>query len=125
MPAIPSSPLISFEDFLCVDIRVGTIISAEINPKALKPAYKLLIDFGEEIGHKMSSAQIAQHYTQESLIGRQILAVVNFPPKRVAGVVSEVLVLAVVCRETGTVLMPDAYRQKRGAACLALHKEPH
>lgn len=108
------SSLISFEDFLRVDIRAGTIISAEINPKAIKPAYKLLIDFGEEIGHKTSSAQIVQHYTPESLVGRQILAVINFAPKRVAGVVSEVLVLAVVCHETGTVLIGPTQVVKNG-----------
>lgn len=118
------SKLISFEDFLRVDIRAGTIMSAEINPKAIKPAYKLLIDFGEEIAHKTSSAQIVQHYTPESLMGCQILAVVNLSPKRVAGVVSEVLVLAVVCHETGTVLIGPTQKVKNGGtACIALPEE--
>ena len=96
---------IEFNDFLQVDIRVGTILEATLNKKAKKPAYILKIDFGKELGVKISSAQITQNYTPNELIGKQICAVVNFKPKRVAGVKSEVLVLAVVCKENGTVLI--------------------
>ena len=99
---------IDIEDFLKVDIRVGTILNAKINQKAIKPAYILEIDFGEEIGSKITSAQITQNYSINELIGKQVCAVVNFPIKRIAGVKSEVLVLAVVCKDNGAVLLqPD------------------
>ncbi len=84
---------VQFEDFLKVDIRAGTIIEAQLNPQAKKPAYILKIDFGK-LGIKMSSAQITENYKPEHLIGKQIVAVTNFPVKRIAGVKSEVLVLA-------------------------------
>ena len=87
--------MISYDDFAAVDIRVGRITRAEPFPEARKPAIKLWVDFGSDLGEKRSSAQIAKHYTPASLIGRQVLAVVNFPPRQIGKVMSEVLVLGV------------------------------
>ncbi len=87
--------MISYDDFAAVDIRVGTVTRAEPFPEARKPAFKLWVDFGGVIGEKRSSAQITAHYTPEGLVGRQVLAVVNFPPRQIGKVMSEVLVLGV------------------------------
>ena len=89
----PIADQISFDQFLAVDIRVGTIIAAESFEKARKPAYRLTLDFGPVIGEKKSSAQITVNYTCEELIGRQVAAVVNFPPRQIGPMMSEVLVL--------------------------------
>lgn len=96
-----------FDDFLKLDIRAGTIISAKIFKKAKKPAYQLEIDFGEELGIKKSSAQITQLYDTKSLLGKQILAVVNLPPKQIADYISEVLILGVYGKDGVVLIIPE------------------
>lgn len=99
---------ITFDDFMAVDIRVGRVIRAEPFPEARKPSIKMWIDFGDEIGERKTSAQITAHYTPETLTGRMVMGVVNFPPRQIGPFMSEVLVLGVADAEGEIVLMtPD------------------
>ncbi len=109
-----SEQALSFEDFLRVDIKIGTVLEAELNEKARKPAYVLRIDFGDAIGIKTTSAQLTENYQAQDLVGRQVSAVMNFPPMRIAGVKSEVLVLAGVCEKNGTVLLHPSKMVENG-----------
>ena len=107
-PDAPPAPEIGFDAFLAVDIRIGTIVGAEPYPEARKPAYKLLIDFGTGIGTKKSCAQITENYALDELVGRQVAAVVNFPPRQIGKFMSEVLTLG-FADEAGAVTLfaPD------------------
>jgi tRNA-binding protein len=93
MNPVDKPPPITFDDFLKVDIRLGTIVSAQPFPQARRPAFRLTIDFGPTIGLKKSSAQVTRHYQAEALVGRQVAAVVNFPPRQIGPFMSEVLTL--------------------------------
>jgi tRNA-binding protein len=114
-PAAPPTPQISFDQFLAVDIRVGTIIAAEPFPQARKPALKLTVDFGAGLGTRKSSAQITQNYQPAALIGRQVAAVVNFPPRQIGKVMSEVLVLGFPDEHGNVVLFAPDHRVPNGA----------
>lgn len=97
----------TFDDFMKLDIRVGTITEAKVFEKARKPAYQLMVDLGGEIGLKRSSAQITEHYTPEELVGKQVLAVVNFPPRQIANFMSEILVLGTYSEGGVVLITPD------------------
>jgi tRNA-binding protein len=100
--------VIAFDDFMKVDIRVGKILRAEVFPEARKPAIKMWIDFGSEIGERKTSAQVTAHYTPETLVGKQVMGVVTFPPRQIGKFMSEVLVLGLADNEGGIVLLsPD------------------
>ncbi|WP_438947028.1 tRNA-binding protein [Sediminibacterium sp.] len=106
--------MISWQDFEKIDIRTGTILSVNLFPEAIKPAYQLSIDFGE-LGIKKSSAQITAHYNPENLIGKQIIAVVNFPPKQIANFFSECLVLGVYDQQNQVILLEPNLPVMNGA----------
>ena len=105
---------IAFEDFLKVDIRTGTIVEASIFPEARKPAYILMIDFGEKIGVKISSAQITDHYAPEELVGKQVMAVVNFEPRQIGPIRSEVLTLGFMDDDDRVVLAAPDHQVPNG-----------
>ena len=102
-----------FSDFLKLDIRVGKIISVEDFPEARKPAYKIRIDFGPELGIKKTSAQLTELYSKEELVGKQVVAIVNFPPKQIGGFLSEVLILGAL-NEKGVILLKPGCEAKEG-----------
>ena len=97
----------TFDDFMKLDIRVGTIVEAQVFAKARRPAYQLRVDFGGELGIKKSSAQITERYTPEELVGKQVLALVNFPPRQIANFMSEVLVLGTYSEGGVVLITPD------------------
>ena len=109
-----ASHQISFDDFLKVDVRVGTIIDAQPYPEARQPAYKLWVDFGDEIGTRKTSAQITDHYALDSLVGQQVAAVVNFPPKQIGKFMSEILVLGFPDGEGKVVMIQPTLKVPNG-----------
>ena len=111
----PPSERIGFDDFLKVDIRVGEVVKAEPFPEARKPAFRLTIDFGPEVGVKKSSAQITEHYTLEELHGRKVAAVVNFPPRQIGPFMSEVLTLGFMDEGNAVVLASVDHKVPNGA----------
>jgi tRNA-binding protein len=106
--------MITWDDFEKIDMRVGTVLDVQDFPKARKPAYQLRIDFGSEIGVKRSSAQITAHYKKEDLLNRQVIAVVNFPPKQIADFISECLVLGVYDANKDVILLGPAHTTLNG-----------
>ncbi|WMJ78889.1 MULTISPECIES: tRNA-binding protein [unclassified Sedimentibacter] len=104
--------MVTFDDFAKIDIRAGEIIKAEFFEKARRPAYKMVIDFGNEIGVKKSSAQITDLYEVNDLVGKQVLAVVNFPPRQIADFMSEVLVLGTYSKDGVVLIQPDRIVEK-------------
>ncbi len=106
--------MISWEDFEKIDMRVGTIIEVNDFPKARKPAYKLTIDFGNTTGIKKSSAQVTAHYKMEELLNRQVIAVINFPPKQIGGFISDCLVLGVYDENNDVILLSPERDVKNG-----------
>ena len=107
--------MIEFDDFMKVDIRAGTITAVDDFPEARKPAWKLTIDFGDEIGVKKSSAQITHHYGKDDLLGRQVMAVVNFPPRQIGPFMSEVLTLGAADEDGHVVLLGVDHPVNNGA----------